>query len=63
LVPGVFWSNRKINTDKPRLMDMAPTVLDVFGVSTPAYMQGSPLFGERKQAAAPPARPAVKQPV
>jgi hypothetical protein len=38
-------------------------VLDVFGVSTPAYMQGSPLFGERKQAAAPPARPAVKQPV
>lgn len=59
LVPGVFWSNRKINTDKPRLMDMAPTVLDVFGVNAPAYMQGSPLFGERRQAAAAPvAKPA-----
>jgi predicted AlkP superfamily phosphohydrolase/phosphomutase len=47
LVPGVFWSNRKINTEKPRLMDMAPTVLDIFGVPAPAYMQGKSLFGER----------------
>jgi arylsulfatase A-like enzyme len=29
-------------------MDMAPTVLDVFGVPAPAYMQGASLFGERK---------------
>ena len=26
------------------LLDMAPTVLDLFGVQIPAYMQGSPLF-------------------
>lgn len=58
LVPGVFWSNRKINTDKPRLMDMAPTVLDVFGVAAPAYMQGQSFFGERKPAAAPARTPA-----
>jgi predicted AlkP superfamily phosphohydrolase/phosphomutase len=53
LVPGVFWCNRKINTDKPRLLDMAPTVLDVFGVERPGYMQGTPLFGERAAKPAP----------
>jgi predicted AlkP superfamily phosphohydrolase/phosphomutase len=56
LVPGVFWSNRKINTDKPRLMDMAPTVLDVFGVPAPGYMQGHSLFAARE-----PARAAIKK--
>jgi predicted AlkP superfamily phosphohydrolase/phosphomutase len=44
LVPGVFFCNRKIATDDPALMDMAPTVLDLFGVDIPPYMQGSPLF-------------------
>jgi len=63
LVPGVFWSNRKINTDKPRLMDMAPTVLDVFGVQAPAYMQGFPLFGERKSAKPATAKPASRETV
>ena len=51
LVPGVFFCNRKINTETPALMDMAPTVLDLFGVPAPAYMQGFTLFGERKSAA------------
>ena len=44
LVPGVFWCNRKIATDEPALIDMAPTVLDLFGVAIPPYMQGRPLF-------------------
>jgi arylsulfatase A-like enzyme len=43
----VFWSSSKINTDQPRLLDLAPTVLDVFGVDVPGYMHGRPLFGER----------------
>lgn len=47
-VPGVFWCNRKINTDTPALGDIAPTALDMFGVPIPGYMQGSPLFGEHK---------------
>ena len=39
--PGVFWCNRKINTDEPALLDMAPTVLDLFGPrDVPRYMQG-----------------------
>ena len=45
LVPGVFWCNRKINTNKPSILDIAPTVLDLFGVAIPKYMQGSQLFG------------------
>jgi predicted AlkP superfamily phosphohydrolase/phosphomutase len=61
LVPGVFWSTRKINTDKPRLIDMAPTILDIFGVPIPGYMQGRSLFGERAPAKpAPVSKPAAK---
>jgi arylsulfatase A-like enzyme len=30
------------------LMDMAPTALRLFGVDLPPYLQGQPLFGERK---------------
>ncbi|MFT4539895.1 MAG: putative AlkP superfamily phosphohydrolase/phosphomutase [Planctomycetota bacterium] len=45
-VPGVFWCNRKINTEQPNLHDIAPTALDQFGVPIPAYMIGKSLFGE-----------------
>jgi predicted AlkP superfamily phosphohydrolase/phosphomutase len=46
LVPGVFWCNRKIEALEPALIDLAPTVLDLFGVPIPGYMQGKRLFGE-----------------
>jgi len=42
-VPGVLFSNRKIETENPRLMDIGPTVLDLFGVDVPGYMDGKPL--------------------
>jgi predicted AlkP superfamily phosphohydrolase/phosphomutase len=42
-VPGVLFSNRKIDADAPRLMDIGPTVLDLFGVDIPSYMDGKPL--------------------
>ena len=45
LVPGVFWCDRKIDIEDPALIDLAPTVLDLFGVPIPAYMQGRALFG------------------
>ncbi len=47
LVPGVFFCNRKINTETPALLDLAPTALDLFGVDIPAYMMGATLFGDR----------------
>jgi predicted AlkP superfamily phosphohydrolase/phosphomutase len=43
LVPGVLFCNRVITTEHPRLMDIGPTVLDMFGVTTPKYMDGKPL--------------------
>ncbi len=44
LVPGVFWCNRRIRVPDPSLLDIAPSVLDLFGVEVPRYMQGRNLF-------------------
>lgn len=43
LVPGVFFCNRQIENDNPRLMDIGPTVLDMFGVAVPKNMDGRAL--------------------
>ncbi len=43
LVPGVLFCNRRIEAERPRLMDIGPTVLDLFGVDVPKYMDGKPL--------------------
>ncbi len=44
LVPGVLFCNRKIDAENPGLEDMAPTTLALFGIETPAYMEGKPIF-------------------
>jgi predicted AlkP superfamily phosphohydrolase/phosphomutase len=49
VVPGVFFSNRKINTARPDIKDIAPTVLSLFGVEIPPYMKGKPLIGTPKE--------------
>ncbi|MBS0263345.1 MAG: alkaline phosphatase family protein [Planctomycetes bacterium] len=43
VVPGVLFCNRKITTEHPRLLDLGATVLNLFGISTPDYMDGRPL--------------------
>ena len=43
IVPGVLFCNRKITTDHPRLLDIGPTVLEMFGVEVPGHMDGRPL--------------------
>ncbi len=43
LVPGVLFCNRKIENDRPRLMDIGPTVMKMFGVDVPGYMDGRAL--------------------
>ena len=41
LVPGIFLCNRKLDLSAGvGLIDMAPTVLDLFGVTVPAHMDG-----------------------
>ena len=43
LVPGIFFSNFKISK-KPDVLDIAPTVLDLMGVSKPADYEGQTLL-------------------
>jgi predicted AlkP superfamily phosphohydrolase/phosphomutase len=45
LVPGVLFSSHGLNCEAPGIEDMAPTALDLFGVSPPEWMDGKPLFG------------------
>ena len=47
LVPGVFFCNRPIDAEDPGLVDIAPTVLRLFGLEPPAHMDGRPLFEGR----------------
>jgi predicted AlkP superfamily phosphohydrolase/phosphomutase len=44
LVPGVLFSNRKILSADPGIEDLAPTVLRLFGVEPPRWMEGKPLL-------------------
>ncbi len=43
LVPGVLFCNRRIKTEHPRLIDIGPTILAMFGVPVPKHMDGRPL--------------------
>jgi predicted AlkP superfamily phosphohydrolase/phosphomutase len=44
IVPGVLLSNRAINTESPRLVDIPASVLSLFGQPIPGYMQGEMIF-------------------
>lgn len=44
LVPGVLFSNRKIDAEDPGIEDLAPTALKLFGIDPPAWMEGKPVF-------------------
>jgi len=48
LVPGVLFSSLKLNTDKPSIMDIAPTALALFGVAPPKHMDGRVLVDRAK---------------
>jgi predicted AlkP superfamily phosphohydrolase/phosphomutase len=40
VIPGVFFCNLPLKSEKPHIADIAPTVLDLFGVKVPGYMEG-----------------------
>ena len=44
LVPGVLFTNRTIDANDPGLEDLAPTILRLFGVDPPIWMEGKPIF-------------------
>ena len=44
LVPGVLFTNRKIESAEPSILDLAPSALTLFGIKPPKHMEGKPLF-------------------
>lgn len=43
LVPGIFFSNKALPGDEPRVIDIAPTILSILGIRQPAEWDGKPL--------------------
>ena len=52
-VPGMLFCNKKIASSHPSIMDIGPTVLDLFGVAIPAYCDGVSLMPAPTPAAHP----------
>ena len=44
LVPGILFCNVPMAEEHPSLIDIAPSVLKLFGLEPPAHMDGRPLF-------------------
>jgi predicted AlkP superfamily phosphohydrolase/phosphomutase len=42
LVPGVLFSSHKFIEDKPAIVDVAPTILKLFGLALPSHFDGKP---------------------
>ncbi|HXQ23957.1 MAG TPA: alkaline phosphatase family protein [Candidatus Acidoferrales bacterium] len=43
LVPGVLFCNRPITAEAPSIVDVAPTLLGLYGIQPPPHMEGRPL--------------------
>jgi len=48
-VPGIFFSNRKIGKQDPALIDISPTVLSVFGIKRPGFLEGRDLEVQKSE--------------
>lgn len=44
IVPGIIFSNFKLNTQEPSITDIAPTALELFGIKVPQHMDGQALI-------------------
>lgn len=63
-VPGMLFVNRKITATNPNIMDIGPTVLDLFGVGVPPQCDGASLMPEAptpEPVAVPVAEPAARR--
>jgi predicted AlkP superfamily phosphohydrolase/phosphomutase len=47
LVPGILLADRSLPRDDASIVDLAPTILELFGVRAPGYMQGRSLLAAR----------------
>jgi predicted AlkP superfamily phosphohydrolase/phosphomutase len=60
-VPGVLFSSLKLRTDTPSIMDLAPTILRLFGLEPPKHMDGRSLLAEAQSEAQRPPSPLKKK--
>jgi predicted AlkP superfamily phosphohydrolase/phosphomutase len=44
LVPGVLFSNLKLDAENPGIEDLAPTALGLYGIDPPPWMEGKPVI-------------------
>ena len=44
IVPGIIFCNHNINTESPAIIDIAPTILNLFGMDIPNHMDGQNLI-------------------
>lgn len=51
IVPGVFFCNKKLAVDRPKLIDIPFSILRLFGQTPPKYMQGQMIFAAPGEAA------------
>jgi predicted AlkP superfamily phosphohydrolase/phosphomutase len=49
IVPGIFFCDRAINTETPRLVDIPATVMKLFGQKIPNYMQGKMILPDKSE--------------
>src|SRR5262249_11691541 len=47
LVPGILLANKPITVDNPDLRDLAPTILDLFGLDIPQELKGRRIISHR----------------
>jgi bisphosphoglycerate-independent phosphoglycerate mutase (AlkP superfamily) len=40
LIPGIIFSNQRLTKSAPHITDIAPTILSLFAVKPPPYMEG-----------------------
>ncbi len=52
LIPGILFTNKRIAVDDPALVDLAPTILNEFGIEQTPEMIGRNVFGEAPRVAA-----------
>jgi len=56
-VPGMLFCNRPIDATQPAIVDIAPTVLDLFGVPVPPHLDGQPFMTGRPRRTSAQANP------
>ena len=56
-VPGMLFCNRPIDATQPAIVDIAPTVLDLFGVPVPPHLDGKPFMTGRPRRTSAQANP------